>query len=52
MGSGPDGFAVLAAVLRALATEDDRRLDTALRLLADGLSVPATLTLREAGRRR
>jgi hypothetical protein len=39
-------------VLRALATEDDRRLDTALQLLADSLSVHATLTLREAGRRR
>jgi hypothetical protein len=49
---GPEGFAVLAAVTRALASDDERRLDLALALLADGLSVPATLTLREAGRSR
>lgn len=50
--SGSEGFAVLAAVTRALAGDDERRLDLALALLADGLSVPATLTLREAGRSR
>lgn len=52
---GSEGFAVLAAVTRALAANpaaDERRLDVALGLLADGLSVPATLTLREAGRGR
>jgi hypothetical protein len=52
MGSGPDGFAVLAAVVRQLAGDDERRIDSALLVLADALSVPATLTLREAGRRR
>jgi hypothetical protein len=55
MGSGPDGFAVLTAIVRQLASTsstDERRLGTALQLLADGLSVRATLTLREAGRRR
>jgi hypothetical protein len=52
MDSGPDGFVVLATVLRQLATDQDRRLEAALRALADGLSVEATLTLREAGRRR
>ena len=52
MGNGPDGFAVLSAVIRQLATQDERRIDVALQLLAEGLSVPATLTLREAGRRR
>lgn len=52
MGDGPDGFAVLSAMVRQLAEQDDRRLDRALRILADGLSVQTTLTLREAGRRR
>lgn len=52
MDSGPEGFAVLAAMLRLLASEDERRIDHALQALADGLSVEATLTLREAGRSR
>jgi hypothetical protein len=43
---------VLAAFVRQLACDDDRRLDSALQVLADALSVRATLTLREAGRRR
>ncbi len=52
MGIGPDGFAVLAAVIRQLAGDGERRIDAALQMLADGLSVEATLTLREAGRSR
>jgi hypothetical protein len=52
MGSGPDGFAVLAGFVRQLACGGDRRMDSALQVLADALSVRATLTLREAGRRR
>ena len=52
MDSGPEGFAVLAAMLRVLASDDDRRIDHALQSLADGLSVDTTLTLREAGRSR
>ncbi|MDX6253761.1 MAG: hypothetical protein QOJ11_95 [Frankiales bacterium] len=52
MDSGPDGFAVLAAFIRQLAADVDRRIDSALQVLADGLSVRATLTLREAGRSR
>ncbi|BEP12416.1 hypothetical protein acdb102_07270 [Acidothermaceae bacterium B102] len=52
MDSGPEGFAVLAAMLRLLAADDERRIDHALQVLADGLSVEATLTLREAGRSR
>ena len=52
MDSGSDGFAVLAAVVRLLATQDERRLDLALAALVDGLSVDAVLILREAGRGR
>jgi hypothetical protein len=52
MDGSQDGFAVLASALRILAGDEDRRIDQALRVVADGLSVEATLTLREAGRSR
>ncbi len=52
MDSSPEGFAVLASALRLLAGDGDRRIDHALQVIAAGLSVEATLTLREAGRSR
>jgi hypothetical protein len=52
MDGSQDGFAVLACALRLLAGDDERRIDHALQVVADGLSVEATLTLREAGRTR
>lgn len=52
MGTSADGFALLAGLARLLASDEERRLDAALALVADGLSVEATLTLREAGRHR